>query len=69
MAHNNSVVQSVKLYKFGKNSLWLYIVHNKQCSRYSIDITRKFTYIKDSKPNEGFCNTYFNLTATKALVA
>ena len=44
MADNNSVVQSVKYYEFGKNSLWLCIVHNKQLNRYSLDNTRQFTY-------------------------
>ena len=68
MADNNSVVQSVKFYEFGKNSLWLSLVHNKQLNRYSLDITRKFTYTNDGKTKEGSCSTYLNLTATKALV-
>ena len=68
MADNNSVVQSVNFYKFGKNSLWLSIVHNKQWNRYSLNITRKFTYTKDGEANEGSCSTYLNLSATKALV-
>ena len=68
MADNNSVVQSVKFYKFGKNSLWLSIVHNKQWKRYSLDITRKFTYTKDGDTKEGASSTYLNLTAAKALV-
>ena len=68
MADNNSVVQSVKFYEFGKTSLWLSIVHNKQWNRYSLDITCKFTYTKDGKTKEGACSTYLNLTAAKALV-
>ena len=68
MAENNFIVQSVKLYEFGKNSLWLSIVHNKQWNRYSLDITRKFTYTKDGETKEGSCSTYLNLIATKALV-
>ena len=68
MADNNSIVQSVKFYEFGKNSLWLSIVHNKQWNRYSLDITRKFTNTRDGETKEGSCNTYLNLTATKALV-
>ena len=46
MAENNSVVQSVKSYKFGKNSFWLNILHNKEWNRYLLYIKRKFTYIK-----------------------
>ena len=68
MADNNSVVQSVKFYKFGKYLLWLSIVHNKQCNRNSLDITRKFSYTKDGETKEGSCSTYLNLTAVKALV-
>ena len=68
MADNNSVVQSVKFYEFGKNSLWLSIVHNKQWNRYSLDITRKFTYTKDGETKEGASSTYLNLTAAEALV-
>ena len=49
MADNNFILQSVKFYEFGKNSLWLGIVHNKQWNRYSLDITRKFTYTKDGE--------------------
>ena len=49
MADNNFIVQSVKFYEFGKNTLWLSIVRNKQCNRYSLDITRKFTYTKDGE--------------------
>ena len=68
MAENNSIVQSVKFYEFGKNSLWLRIVHKKQWNRYSLDITRKLTYSNNGKTKEGSCSTYLNLTATKALV-
>ena len=68
MADNNSIVQSVQFYEFGKNSLWLSIVHNKQWNRYSLDITRKFIYTKDGETKEGSCSTYLNLSATKALV-
>ena len=68
MVDNNSIVQSVRLYEFGKNSLWLSIVHNKQWNRYLLDIKRKFTYTKDGKTKEGSCSTYLNLSATKALV-
>ena len=68
MADNNSIVQSVKFYEFGKNSLWLSIVHNKQWNRYSLDIMRKFTYTKDGETKEGSCSTYLNLSATKAVV-
>ena len=68
MADNNSVVQSVKFYEFGENSLWLSIVHNKQWDRFSLDITRQFSYIKDGETKEGFSSTYLNLTAAKALV-
>ena len=68
MDDNNFIVQSVKFYELGKNSLWLIIVHNKQWNRYSLDITHKFVYTKDGETKEGYCNTYFNLRATKALV-
>ena len=68
MADNNSVVQSVKFYEFGKNLLWLSIVHNTQWNRYSLDITRKFTYTKDGETKEGSSSTYLNSTAAKALV-
>ena len=68
MADNNTVVQSVKFYEFGKNSLWLIIVNNKQWNRFSLDITRQFRYIKDGKANDGSFSTYFNLTAVTALV-
>ena len=69
MADNNSIVQSVKFYEFGKNSLWLSIVYDKQCNRYLLDITRKFTYTKDGETKQGSCSTYLNLSATKALVS
>ena len=68
MADNNFMVQSVKFYEFGKHSLWLSIVHNKQWNRYSLDITRKFTNTKDGATKEGSCSNYLNLSATKALV-
>ena len=68
MADNNSVVQSVKLYEFGKNSLWLSIVNNKQWNRFSLDITRQFSYIKDGETKEGSASTYLNLTAAKAFL-
>ena len=68
MADNNSVVQSVKFYEFNNNSLWLSIVHNTQWNRFSLDITRKFSYTQDGKIKEGFSTIYLNLTATKALV-
>ena len=68
MADNNSVLQSVKFYKFEKNWLWLSIVHNKQWNRYSLDITRKFTYTTNGETKEGASSTYLNLTAAKALV-
>ena len=48
--------------------MWLSIVHNKQWKRYSLDITRKFTYTKDCETKEGASSTYLNLTAAKELV-
>ena len=68
MSDNNSVVQSVKFYEFGKNSLWLSIVHTKQWNRFSLDITSQFSYIKDGESKEGFSSTYLNLPVAKALV-
>ena len=68
MADNNSVVQSVKFYEFGKNLLLLSIVHNRQWNRFSLDITRKFSYTKDGETKEGSSTIYLNLSATKALV-
>ena len=68
MAGKNSVGQSVKLYKFVKNLLWLSIVHNKQWNAYSLDITRKFSYIKDGETKEGSTTIYLNFTAAKGLV-
>ena len=68
MADNNSIVQNVKFYEFGKKVLWPSIVHNKQYNWYSLDITRKFTYTKDGETKEGSCSTYLHLSATKALV-
>ena len=69
MADNYSTVQSVKFYKFVKNSYWLGIVYNKQWNKYSLDITRKFNYTKDGETRKGSCTTFLNLTAAKALVA
>ena len=68
MSNYNSVVQSIKCYEFNKNSLWLSIVHNKLWNRYSLDITRKFSYTKDGETKEGSCSTYLNLIAAKGLV-
>ena len=68
ITENNSILHSVKFYEFGKNSLWLSIVHNKNWNRHSLDITRKFLYTKDGETKEGSSSTYLNLTATKALV-
>ena len=68
MGDNNSVVQSVKFYEFGKTILWLSIIHNKQWNKFSLDITRQFSYIKDGETKDGSSSTYFNLTAAKALV-
>ena len=68
MPDNNFIAQSVKYYKFVKNSLWLSIVHNKQWNRFVLDIARKFSYTKDGENKEGFSPIYMNLTATKALV-
>ena len=68
MSNYNSVVQSIKCYEFNKNSLWLSIVHSKLWNKYSLYITRKFSYTKDGKTKEGSCSTYLNLIGAKALV-
>ena len=68
MSNFNSVVQSIKCYEFNINLLWISIVHNKLSNRYLLDITRKFSYIKHGKTKEGFCSTYLNLIAAKAIV-
>ena len=52
MAEYNSIVQSVKYYEFVTTSLWLSIVHSKQWKSYSLDITRKFTYINYNKTKQ-----------------
>ena len=57
MADNYFSVQSVKFYKFWKNSYRLGIVYNKQWNRYLLDITRKFNYTKNGETKEGFCTT------------
>ena len=48
--------------------MWLNIVHNKQWNRYSLDITRKFSYTKDGETIESYFTIYLNFTAAKALV-
>ena len=48
--------------------MWLSIVHNKQWNRYSLNITRKFTYTKDGETTECSSTIYLNLTTAKALV-
>ena len=68
MANHNSVVQSIKCYEFGKNSLCLSIVHNKQWNKYWLNITHKFSYTKDGETKDGSCSTYLNLMAAKAFV-
>ena len=68
MSNYNFVVQSIKCYEFNKNLLWLSIVHKKLFNRYSLDITRKFSYTKDGETKEESCSTYLNLIAAKALV-
>ena len=68
MSNYNSVVQSIMCYEFNKNSFWLSVVHDKLWNRYSLDISRKFTYTKDGETKEGFCSTYLNLNVAKALV-
>ena len=68
MAYNYLIVHYIKCYKFAKNLLWLSVVHNKQFNKYSLDITRKFSYTKDGKTKEGSFTIYLNLIAVKALV-
>ena len=68
MSNYNSVVQSIQCYEFNKNSLWISIVHNKLWNRFSLDITRKFSYTKDGETKEASCSTYLNVIAAKALV-
>ena len=58
MVDNYFNVQSLQIYKFGKNSYWLNITFNKQCYKYSLVITLKFTYIKDGETKNGFCTTF-----------
>ena len=66
MANYNCVMQSIKCYVLGKKSLWLSIVHNKQWNKYSLGITRKFSYTKEGESKKGFCSTYLNLIAVQA---
>ena len=68
MADNNSALQSVKFYKFGKTSLYISIVHNKQWNRFSLNITRKFSHTNKGEMKTSPSTIYLNLTATKPLV-
>ena len=68
MSNDNSVVQNIKCYEFNKNSLWLSIVHNKLWNRYSLDITRNFSYIKNHEIKKSSSSTYSNLTAATTLI-
>ena len=69
MTYSNFVVQSIKCYEFGKNSLLLNIVHNKQWNKYLLDITpRKFSYTNNGKTKEGSCSIYLNLITAIAFV-
>lgn len=68
MAENSCIVQCVKLYEFGKISLLLSTVHNKQFNRYSLDITLNFIYTNNGVTNERCCSIYFNLTTAKAFL-
>ena len=68
MSNYNFIVQSIKCYKFNNNLLWLSILHSKLLNKYSLDITRKFSYTKNGETKEGSCSTYFNLIAAKAVV-
>ena len=68
MAERLSAMQSVKFYEFGSNSYWIVVVFNKQWEKYYLNITRKYTYIKNGQSKEGSTSNNLHLTAAAALV-
>ena len=44
------------------------MVDNDQCNKFSLDITQKFSYIKDGKTKKNCSSTYLNLTNANPLV-
>ena len=68
MASDNNIVQSVKFYEFGSTYFSLAVVFNKQWKKYSLHLTRNYSYIQDDVTKQGSNTIFLSLTSAAALI-
>ena len=68
MATQNNIVQKVKFYEYRNTSMWLAVVYNNQWKKYSIHLTRTFSYMKDGETKQGSNTIFLPLSAAAALI-
>ena len=62
------ILQNVKFYEYRKTSIWLAVVYNKQWKKYSIHLTRKYSYIKDGETKVESNTIFLPLSADAGLI-
>ena len=68
MANQEDIIQNTMFYEYKISSMWLAVVFNKQWKKYSIHLTRKYSYIKDGETKLGFNTIFLPLTAAAGLI-
>ena len=68
MENQEDIIQNTKFYEYKNSSMWLAVVFNKQWKKYSLHLTRKYSYIKDGETKLGTNTIYLPLIAAAGLI-
>ena len=68
MANQEDIIQNTKFYEYKNTSMWLAVVFNKQWKKYSLHLTRKYSYIKDGETKQGTDTIFLSLTVAAGLI-
>ena len=68
MASSNNFIQSVKFYESGTTSFVLAVVFNSQWKKYSLHLTRNYSYTEDGVTKQGSNTIFLPITCAAALL-
>ena len=68
MINQEDIIQNTKFYEHKNTSMWLAVVFNKQWKKYSLHLTRKYSYIKNGDTKLGTNKIFLPLTAAARLI-
>ena len=68
MANQEDIIQNTKFYEYKNSFMWLAVVFKKQWKKYSIPLTRKYSFINNGETKQGTTTIFLPLTTSAGLI-